>query len=153
MDGDTDMNPSATPAHKPCYFSVRRLALLAGVAGLATAVFLTAPGFAPNLAPTAGSFAYAQNVQRPVGFADIVETVKPAVISVRVKIDGGARLMGFENNAPLPPGSPMDRFFRRFGLPDGVPGGDSRAPRRNFVTGQGSGFFISGDGYAVTNNH
>jgi serine protease Do len=45
--------------------------------------------------------------------------------------------------------------LRRFGLPDdllpnegrGAPGG------RNMVTGQGSGFFISNDGYAVTNNH
>ena len=47
----------------------------------------------------------------------------------------------------------MERFFRRFGAPnEGVPGG--RAPRgRNFGTGQGSGFFISADGYAVTNNH
>ena len=31
---------------------------------------------------------------------------------------------------------------------------DQRAPnRRNFTTGQGSGFLISADGYAVTNNH
>ena len=29
----------------------------------------------------------------------------------------------------------------------------ARRARRNFVTGQGSGFFISADGYAVTNNH
>ena len=28
----------------------------------------------------------AQNVARPIGFADIVEKVKPAVISVRVKM-------------------------------------------------------------------
>ena len=54
------------------------------------------------------------------------------------------------------PGSPMERFFRQFGMPDGqrpaaMP---SARPRgRNFITGQGSGFFISADGYAVTNNH
>ena len=28
-----------------------------------------------------------------------------------------------------------------------------RAAKRKVVTGQGSGFFISADGYAVTNNH
>ncbi len=28
-----------------------------------------------------------------------------------------------------------------------------RAPRRHFSQAQGSGFFISGDGYIVTNNH
>ena len=60
--------------------------------------------------------AYAQTVQRPVGFADIVEKVKPAVISVRVKVDAGAKMMGFENEeGGRLPGSPMDRFFRRFG--------------------------------------
>jgi serine protease Do len=46
----------------------------------------------------------------------------------------------------------MERFFRRFGGPDGFPG--MRVPRgRGPVTGQGSGFFISADGFAVTNNH
>src|SRR5476651_1916429 len=57
----------------------------------------------------------------------------------------------------------MDRFFRQFGAPDdggqdnpGRPGrqGNQGAPGgRNMITGQGSGFFISADGYAVTNNH
>jgi len=53
----------------------------------------------------------------------------------------------------------MERFFRRFGMPDGQdqdhPRGDTpRSPRgRKFTMGQGSGFFISADGYAVTNNH
>jgi serine protease Do len=61
--------------------------------------------------------------------------------------------MSFDGDSPFPPGSPMERFFRRFGegMPDGAP---QRAPRgRNFSMGQGSGFFISADGYAVTNNH
>src|SRR6201998_2969493 len=47
----------------------------------------------------------------------------------------------------------MERFFRRFGGPD-LPPGLRGGPRgRGIVTGQGSGFFISADGYAVTNNH
>src|SRR6201999_1051990 len=48
----------------------------------------------------------------------------------------------------------MERFFRRFGGPDGLPPG-LRGGRRGggVVTGQGSGFFISADGFAVTNNH
>ena len=51
----------------------------------------------------------------------------------------------------LPPG--IEQFFRRFGMPDLAPD-EPRGPRgRNFVMGQGSGFFISADGYAVTNNH
>src|SRR5438552_13463360 len=49
----------------------------------------------------------------------------------------------------------MERFFRRFGGLDGLPPGLKGGPRggRGPVTGQGSGFFISPDGYAVTNNH
>jgi serine protease Do len=45
----------------------------------------------------------------------------------------------------------MERFFRRFGGPDGLPPGLRQ--HHGIVTGQGSGFFISADGYAVTNNH
>src|SRR5882672_8669793 len=154
---------SDTPARKFRLVSPRHLGLLAGVAGLGVVGFLAVPEIAPSLKlPTLSrSVAYAQNVQRPVGFADIVEQVKPAVISVRVKMDGGPRLMGFDA-LPTPratPGSPMDRFFRRSpdsavpnipGVPDDL---RRQAPGRNLVTGQGSGFFISADGYAVTNNH
>src|SRR5207245_9914623 len=94
----------------------------------------------------------AQGVERPVEFANIVEKVKPAVISVRVKVSGGATMMGFEGDSPLPPN--VERFFRRFGLPEGLsPEQPRTSPREHLVTGQGSGFFISADGYAVTNNH
>ncbi|HEY7296877.1 MAG TPA: Do family serine endopeptidase [Xanthobacteraceae bacterium] len=137
--------------------SKRRLAWLAGVAGLGATVFFTAPGLVPNAPFSPGvtiAHAQNQNAQRPVGFADIVEAVKPAVVSVRVKMDASAnRVMGLERDSPLVPGSPLDRFFRRFGLPDGLPNGTPSPGRRNFVTGQGSGFFISADGFAVTNNH
>ena len=63
--------------------------------------------------------------------------------------------MSFDGDSPFPPGSPMERFFRRFGAPDGRRRADSRAARAAATSrmGQGSGFFISADGYAVTNNH
>ncbi|HEY4738097.1 MAG TPA: trypsin-like peptidase domain-containing protein, partial [Xanthobacteraceae bacterium] len=133
--------------------SARRVALLATtVASLAAATF----AFSPNsYAPSAfADAAQAQNLtekvqqlpQRPVGFADIVEKVKPAVISVRVKIDQPSQSSLSEDDLPFPPGSPFERFFKRFGAP-GNPKG------HEVVTGQGSGFFISRDGYAVTNNH
>ena len=53
---------------------------------------------------------------------------------------------GGDEDLPFPPGSPFERFFKRFGMPN-TPGG------KEVITGQGSGFFISRDGYAVTNNH
>jgi serine protease Do len=97
----------------------------------------------------------AQSVARPTGFADIVDTIKPAVISVRVKINNNSeqRLSSDDSEGnPFAPGSPMERFFRRFGgQGDMTPFGGRQ--RRQPVTGQGSGFFISADGYAVTNNH
>jgi serine protease Do len=84
----------------------------------------------------------AENAQRPVGFADLVEKVKPAVISVRVKMDAGTKMMGFE---PFSPNSQMEQFFRRFGMPygDSTPDGGPRMPHNRSVTGQGSGFFIT----------
>jgi serine protease Do len=129
--------------------SARRLALLASATGLGAILIFAGPEL--RLAPAATE-AHAQSAQRPVGFADIVEKVKPAVISVRVKMDAGPEASGLsEDENPLGPNSPFRYFFRRFG-PD-VPGLRGQFPRHQFTTGQGSGFFISADGYAVTNNH
>jgi len=138
--------------------SVRRFGLLATtIAGLGAAAFFVAPSLTPDGAFFAGP-AHAQNLsqeaqklgQRPVGFADIVAKVKPAVISVRVKIDKPMGPSLSDDDAPFPPGSPMERFFRRFGMPNG---GEGNNGSHHMVTGQGSGFFITADGYAVTNNH
>jgi len=148
------MTASATPAAPLKRLTGRRIALLAGVAGLGASVLFVNPTFLPksNLATIATpAYAQAQTMQRPVGFADIVDKVKPSVISVRVKMNA-PRVMGFDGNSPFQQGSPMDRFFRRFGTPDGQSQDEPRTPRRN-ATGQGSGFFISADGFAVTNNH
>jgi serine protease Do len=143
--------------NRPCStLSARRLALLATtVAGFGAAALVLAPNVAPR-ADLFGTPAQAQNLsekvqqlpQRPVGFADIVEKVKPSVISVRVKLERPASSGLTDDDMPFPPGSPFERFFRKFGAPNG-PGGKEK----EVVTGQGSGFFISADGYAVTNNH
>ena len=138
-------------------FSARKFALMASVvAGLGAAVY----GFSPSTSPAElfSSPAHAQvnnevrKVERPIGFADIVERVKPSVISVKVNIkEKTASNDDGDDSSPFQPGSPMERFFRRFGGPDGFPG--LKGGRGRVVQGQGSGFFISADGYAVTNNH
>jgi serine protease Do len=136
--------------------SARRFALLVTTfAGLGAAALFVAPNGAPH-SGAIGTPARAQDLsaraqqlpQKPVGFADIVEKVKPAVISVRVKMErpGNSNLNDNEEEIPFPPGSPFERFFRRFGMPN-IPNGPQ------VITGQGSGFFITADGYAVTNNH
>src|SRR6266567_4588210 len=141
------MNHSRTPGPARGIRTARRLVLLASTAGLGIAVLLGGPGNFLSLSALSTA-ALAQSAQRPAGFADVVEKVKPAVISVRVKLDEGPQTSSDEG-LPIPQGSPFDRFFRQFGAPNmpSVPNG------RHLVTGQGSGFFISADGYAVTNNH
>src|SRR5581483_6132781 len=150
------VNGAPDPAKKRPVLSVRRAILLATtIAGLGAAALLVAPNFSIGGYPAAlaqNLTEQARKVQAPVGFADIVEQVKPAVMSVRVKIDGGSQTTGTGDLQNLPPG--LQEFFRRFGMPDlpDMPQGMPRG-RHNVITGQGSGFFISDDGYAVTNNH
>jgi len=159
---DRPTNLSSLPSYqmpRRSLFSARKFALMASVvAGLGVAVY----GFSPPSGPVDvfSSPAHAQvnnevrKVEKPIGFADIVERVKPSVISVKVNINEKIAKDDNSNNddSPFQPGSPMERFFRRFGGPDGLPRGGPRGGRGP-VTGQGSGFFISADGFAVTNNH
>jgi serine protease Do len=142
----TSTTPSTTS--KPRRFTPRRLVLLAGVAALGLSAYTFIPGTSPSALKPWSSSVFAAETARPVGFADIVEKVKPAVISVRVKMGAGPQL-SLGEESPFPPGSPFERFFRR-GQPDMAPG-IPRQPRRSM--GQGSGFFITADGFAVTNNH
>jgi serine protease Do len=92
------------------------------------------------------------NVQAPFSFADVVEKVKPAVVSVRVKVastaDEGERFSSQLEN--LPP--QMREFFKRFGENRGF-GENGPRPQPRIRQGAGSGFFISADGYLITNNH
>ena len=153
------MNPSDNPAPKHRgVLSARRIALLATtIAGLGAAAFVAAPDF--NI--SAGyPVAHAQNLseqahklQAPTGFADIVAKVKPAVFSVRVRIDDKGDSGVTSDNKQIPPG--LRDFFRRFGMPDMPNGqqGQGHGQGHGIIMGQGSGFFISADGYAVTNNH
>src|SRR5262245_42706425 len=152
-------------APRPRVLSARRIALLATtVAGLGALALAGQPLFTPDTLPGLSAPAHAQNanVARPAGFADIVEKVKPAVVSVRVKVEAGPQLSSDDFQIPQgqqgQQGSPFEFFFKRFGMPNGQGGqggqGGPGMPRRhNFAMGQGSGFFISPDGFAVTNNH
>jgi serine protease Do len=133
--------------------SPRRIVLLATVSCLAAGAMLAGSGLQVGL-PKVSSVYAAESSQHMRGFADLVDKVKPAVISVRVKRDANATLMGFEGRSPFPPNSSIERFFRRFGMPFGDNSPDNQqAPQNRMVTGQGSGFFITADGYAVTNYH
>ncbi|AWB20767.1 Do family serine endopeptidase [Methylobacterium currus] len=141
-------------------FHRKALASVAAVTLVATGALGTA--FLPPSTP-----AYAQALPQtpittaehpPGSFAPIVNRVKPGVVSVKVKLsddasddeEGGGR----PNLQNVPP--QLREFFRRFGEggPNGGMGGGMGRPQRHGGgAAQGSGFFISADGYVVTNNH
>ncbi len=140
-------------------FSRRSLrnGLLAGAA----AVAIVGAGLTHDMWAPTGAIAQTQTQQAArtaaaiPSFADVVDRVKPAVVAVKVKVET-ASMRGdgvADNDSPsfddLPPG--IQRFFREFG--DGRMNPQQRPRGRQFGQSQGSGFFITKDGYIVTNNH
>lgn len=133
------------------------LALLVGIGGVSTAFVMT--GQAANAqVQNAAQITLPQAAQPQLGFADLVEAVKPAVVSILVEAEESADSLQrrggggqFEFNFPdLPPDHPFHDFFNQFG---GQGGGQGGAPTPRHYMAAGSGFVISGDGYIVTNNH
>jgi len=96
------------------------------------------------LAPLDSS-AYAQALPAPgpralPDFPDIIERVKPAVVGIRAQIEDqtvGGQVSPGRSRAE-PPRDPTE---------------GSDEPRRRLAMSQGSGFFISSDGYVVTTHH
>ncbi|WP_310620717.1 Do family serine endopeptidase [Flexibacterium corallicola] len=137
--------------------SKRKKKLLAGVMALG----LTGSLVAPITFDSSPAFADPVRVNAPAiaNFAPVVEAVQPAVVSVRVR----SEIKGPSANSGIPPmfrdmpgDHPLQRFFREFGGKGWGGQGDEetqkKAPKR-FGQSQGSGFFISEDGYVVTNEH
>lgn len=91
---------------------------------------------APNFGPPPGA---------PMSFADIFERVSPAVVSINVT----TRVDLSRMQRPIP-GLP---FEFRPPNPGGDEDGEGEGPRGPRRQSAGSGFFISADGFIVTNNH
>ena len=101
-------------------------------------------GVSGRLAPSAGAagLAFAPPQGAPLSFADIFQQVAPAVVQINVesRVDTPAtiRIPGFP--FPIP-------------NPEGESEGEDQDGEGRTARGAGSGFFISRDGYIVTNNH
>ncbi len=132
-------------------------------AALLGAVALAALGgaaFETTLVPVSAAATTAQPAAGPASFADIVDRVRPAVVSVKVKLADADPVddedsQGMPGLPDLPRNSPFYRFFRHFGMPNNNNDNNDgeRGPRHHMTQAQGSGFFISADGYIVTNDH
>ncbi|MDB5510254.1 MAG: protease Do [Hyphomicrobiales bacterium] len=123
-------------------------ATVLGAVALAAAGGLAHEGAFSPPAAQAQSPAILQN--SPNSFADVVDKVRGAVVSVKVRVTEAGSEQAEPSIPQLRPGDPLERFFRRFG------GENSPFPRQQRPRSgqaQGSGFIISADGYVVTNNH
>jgi len=107
------------------------------------------PARVGQLIPSAGAagLAFAPPQGAPLSFADIVQQVAPAVVQIEVKTRV-ERPRGGMFQIPGMPGFSIP-------LPEGAePGAEGADPDNSTLAeGAGSGFFISADGYVVTNNH
>jgi len=95
---------------------------------------------------TLGTPALAQ--ARPGGLADLVETVKDAVVNISATQTIEDKTA--DATPDLPKGTPFDDMFEQFFKNHGGAGAP-HAPRKN--SSLGSGFIIDASGIVITNNH
>jgi serine protease Do len=138
-----------SPARKTILASVAVAALAAAGAFADGALTTSYPAHAANVTMSATDAPSASQQGAP-SFANLIARVKPAVVSVKVKIANASVEDNGVQTENLPP--EIQQFLKRFGGMGDMNRGAPQA-RQPMMMGEGSGFFISSDGYIVTNNH
>lgn len=158
-DGTTPKGAPLSAVRRPRLMGRKITLALSTILGLGLMVPLASNGtFTPVQQARAAEAVIPDTFVAPVGFEELVEAVMPAVVTVRVQAPQPVETSNRELDR-LPEGTPFDRFFRRFGpeaeefFRRGPGGGLGPDQDRRRSGGEGSGFFISEDGYVVTNNH
>ncbi|PKQ09025.1 MAG: HtrA protease/chaperone protein, partial [Alphaproteobacteria bacterium HGW-Alphaproteobacteria-12] len=128
--------------------SLRKAALALTTAGALALGAWSGAAAEPAPLDTQSAAPAATSLESLPSFADLVEKVSPAVVSIRVDEEVAASGPAAMPDLPFPPGSPFEKFFR-----DMQPRGPNGQPQSRHATALGSGFVISPDGYIVTNNH
>ncbi|MCB1443317.1 MAG: Do family serine endopeptidase [Methyloceanibacter sp.] len=151
----TERTPAANESKRPRKLAGRTALLAATALVAAGAIGLS---FNPSVPQAVAETAQTQQTiatpqgPAPLSFADLVAKVSPAVVSINVK--GEMKTAENDDDSPVPgmPDIPEDNplydFFKQFrkGMP-------TPPSKHTPSLAQGSGFFISDDGYIVTNNH
>ena len=153
FEQDEKAEASGSGAARPRRLRQYLLSSVAAVALIAAAPIMyhanaDAPVLGKNEAP--GALTLDQKAIGLPDFTQLVQRVKPAVVSVRVKEQPSAQAMPDDSSGDQFKGMPFDKFFKDF---QDRHGGQWKQVPPAPVEAQGSGFFISADGYIVTNNH
>ena len=132
---------------KPRSASSRSLLRSTAALALIGSLSFAAPNAFAQTAPLNAPTELKSELSNLPSFADLVEKVSPAVVSIRVVEEAPVEAEG-QPDLPFPPGSPFEKFFKQL-----QPKDKDGKPIVRKAMAQGSGFFISADGYVVTNNH
>lgn len=139
-------------------FSYRRASVIGSIVAPAILVSASIAQAQPDFAGSTGAPAWMHHVADTgdtkrdglPSFAELAEKVQPAVIGVISRTTATRKMLPGQ---PFQFGVPGQRAPKDEKVPEPDGSGPGEAPNTRESLSVGSGFFISSDGYAVTNSH
>ena len=126
---------------------IRRFANVSvlALAAISVSAFTQVTPSSALLQDTNGPLVIAAPNGAPMSFADLIERVSPAVVSINAVVEAPVGPQNIPPNMDNLPPQFREWMEREFG--------GQQAPRAREGRSLGSGFFISAEGHVVTNNH